>query len=160
MKRASGQQGLIVAINPQAKASLSELIKSCGWPVLLEATPLRLRRQLLLSMPAAALFWIDVETELKGMLELLSWLKSCEPSVRRIAVAYRLPTDVEIAVRSAGVHLYWSADEDLQLLVDACEQYGSQNVACRDAVTSPFEWNAAAGLIAAIDGDLYSREPP
>jgi hypothetical protein len=69
-------------------------------------------------IPSASLFWLDDERYVSVTAELLSWLATWEPAVRRIAIAYRMAADVEIAMRSAGVHLYLAADDDLRSMLE------------------------------------------
>ncbi len=114
----STSQGLIVSTSPRAAAALDELIVCCGWPVLLQATPQRFRRELLLGVPKLSLFWLDDERDVATTVQLLSWLGTYQPAVRRVAVGYQLPANVEVAVRSAGAHMYLAAADNIRALLD------------------------------------------
>ena len=118
MLTAPSTQGLIVSVSPLATPALEEVSGYCGWPVLMHATPLELRREMLRCIPRTSLFWLDDERYVGVTAELMSWLATWEPAVRRIAIAYRLATDVEVAMRSAGVHLYLAADDDLRSVLE------------------------------------------
>ncbi len=115
----SPRYGLIVSASPQATAVLDELIACCGWPAVRQATVQRLHRALLLGVPAVSLFWLDHERDVAGTAALLEWLGMCQPTVRRIAVGFQLPADVEVALRGAGAHLYLAAADDMQALVES-----------------------------------------
>jgi hypothetical protein len=115
----SSRQGLIVSAGALATPALKEVIDCCGWPVLLQATPRQLRREMLLGVPKLSLFWLDDDRYVGTTVQLLSWLGMCEPTVRRITVGYRLPANVEVAVRCAGTHLYLAADGNLRSLLES-----------------------------------------
>ena len=114
----SSRQGLIVSTSPLATPALREVIDFCGWPVLLQTTPRQFRREMLLGVPKLSLFWLDDDRYVGTTVQLLSWLAMCEPAVRRIAIGYRLAANIEVAVRSAGAHLYLAADGNLRSLLD------------------------------------------
>jgi hypothetical protein len=160
MTRAATKQGLIVATNRQATSALEELIAYCDWPVLLHASPQRLRHQMLLGAPRVALSWLDDESDVPAAIQLLTWLRTYENAVRRIVMAYRLPTDVEVAVRGAGTHLYLATDDNVSALVDAwmpCWQRieGRQKPALRpSAVDSP------DGLPTTSNANLFTNAVP
>jgi hypothetical protein len=118
MLTASSTQGLVVSVSPLATPALGEVSGVCGWPVLMHATPLELRREMLRCIPRASLFWLDDERYVGVTAELISWLATWEPAVRRIAIGYQLRANVEVAMRSAGVHLYLAADDDLQSMFE------------------------------------------
>jgi hypothetical protein len=114
----SSRQGLIVSASPLAAHALRQVIEYCGWPVLLHATPRQFRREMMQGVPQLSLFWLDDDRYVGTTVELLSWLGSCEPAVRRIAIGYRLAANVEVTVRSAGAHLYLAADDNLRSILD------------------------------------------
>jgi hypothetical protein len=114
----SARQGLVVSTRSQATGALNELISGCGWPALLQATPQQFRRAVLLGVPEFSLFWLDDERDVAITIRLLAWLKAYLPAVRRIAVGYRLPTHVEVAIRSGGAHVYLTATDDIRALLD------------------------------------------
>jgi hypothetical protein len=114
----SSRQGLIVSTSPRSTAPLDELIVCCGWPALLEVTPLRFRRELLLGVPTLSLFWMDNALHVGATVRLLAWLRAYQPAVRRVAVGYRLSPEVEVEVRSAGAHVYLPAADDFRSLLE------------------------------------------
>lgn len=158
----STRQGLIVSTSPQATAALGELIVCCGWPTLLHATPQRFRRELMLGVPKLSLFWLDDERDVAATVQVLAWLGTNQPAVRRIAVGYRLAADVEVAVRSASAHLYLAVDDNIRALVD-----GSIFQCLRGRDLCPAEWTAPSlvlnpqvGSPASHRADLHLSEPP
>jgi len=118
MLTAPSTQGLVVSVSPLATPALGEVSGYCGWPVLMHATPLELRRETLRCIPRTSLFWLDDDRYVGVTAELMSWLATWEPAVQRIAIAYRLAATVEVAMRSAGVHLYLAADDDLRSILE------------------------------------------
>ncbi len=114
----SCRTGLIISTDQASTAALDELIVACGWPVLLEATPLRLRRELLFGVPKLSLFWMDDERHVESTVRLLAWLRDIQPGVRRVAVGYRIDAEAEIEVRSAGAHLYLAATNNIHAIVE------------------------------------------
>lgn len=154
------RQGLIVSTRSQATAALDKLIACCGWPVLLHATPRRLHRELSLGTPKLSLFWLDSRRDLAATIQLLRWLGTHERVVRRIAVAYRLPTDVEVAVRSTGAHLYQAADDNIGALVRGWMPCWLRSQGRDEPALRPFALDPPPGLQTALEADLRSREPP
>ncbi len=118
MFAAPSAPGLIVSVNPLATPALNEVSDFCGWPVLMAATPLDLRREILRHASRISLLWLDDERHVGATTELLSSLATWQPAVRRIAIGYRMPADVEIAMRSAGVHFYLAAGDDLRTALE------------------------------------------
>jgi hypothetical protein len=112
------RQGLIASASPLATPALREVIDCCGWPVLLHATPRQYRREMLVRIPEVSLFWLDDDRYVGATVQLLSWLGMYEPAVQRIAIGYRLGTNIEVGVRSAGAHLYLAADGDLRSMLN------------------------------------------
>ena len=160
MARASTEQGLIVAANRQVTSALDELIAECGWPALLQATPQRLRRHLLLLPPSVSLFWLDDQSDLAIAMQLLTWLGSYDPRVRRIVVAYRLPADVEVAVRGAGPHWYLAAERDIPALVAGWMPRWLRSEGRLRPTVRPLALDSSTGLPSAFEADLQSSEPP
>ena len=160
MARASTQHGLIVTTNRHVTASLDELIVGCDWPILLTATPQRLRRQLLLGAPKISLLWIDVQSDLPLTIELLSWLARHAHAVRRIVVAYQLSSDVEVAIRCAGAQLYLAADDNISALIDAWLPMWLGRPERRTPATPGVHFASSSILPAPQQVDLGSSEPP
>ena len=113
----SCQQGLIVSAGRLVSAGLDELVACCGWPVLLQANARRLCRELSLLCPTLSLFWLDDERDVARTVQLLTRVRAFQPAVWRVALAYRLADETELAVRLAGIHLYLPAIDGLQALV-------------------------------------------
>lgn len=120
--------GLILSTCGQATSALDDLVAACGWPAVLQATPSRLQRELSLGIPRVSLVWLDDFRELAATTRLLEWLRASHPSVRRLAVAYRLAAgDVEPDIRSAGVHFFVAIDGQVRALaVGLCRQWLAQ----------------------------------
>ncbi len=111
--------GLIVSAARRPLGAFDELIDYCGWPVLLAATPRRLRRELLLGVPSVSLFWLDDARDLVAVVELLRWLRGYRPAVRRFVMAYRPDAQVEPAVRGANVHFFAAVERDIRNLLES-----------------------------------------
>lgn len=155
MKRAATKEGLIVATSRQVTSALEELIAYCDWPVLLHATPQWLRRQMLLGAPRVSLFWLEDESDVPAAIQLLTWLGTYENAVRRIVVAYRLPTDVEVAMRGAGTHLYLATDNNVSALVDAWMPCWRGIEGRRMPVLRPSAVDSTDGLLATSHANLF-----
>ena len=74
--------------------------------------------------PELSLFWLDDDRYVGTTVQLLSWLGMCEPAVRRFAIGYRMAVETEVAVRSAGAHLYLAADGNLRAMLEARSHHG------------------------------------
>jgi len=114
MPRAANPQGLITTTHQQATSAMEELIRCCGFPVVWSATPLRVRRHMLQSMPRVAVVWLDRDCDVEAAVQMLIWLGTYEPEVRRIAVAYQLPTELEVSMRCAGAHVYLATEDGIR----------------------------------------------
>ena len=111
--------GLIISSGVEPTAALDELSASCGWPMVLQATPARLRQEFSWGVPRVSLVWLGHRGELAASVRLLGWLRAAHPGVRRLALAYRLADDdIEPAVRSAGVHLFLAVDGQVRAVAD------------------------------------------
>ena len=159
---ASKSPGLIVATRPRAAAALDELIDCCGWPALLHATPRQLRNELVRRAPRFSLFWLDDQRELAATSRLLNWLAGYEPAVRRFAVGYQLPESLEVAVRSAGAHVYFDATQDIRALVDdsILRWLQSDGHGAADKVERSYVDDPPASLQTALDAKHRRGEPP
>lgn len=98
--------GLIVATRSEATSPLDELARCCGWPMLLEAGPRRLLRELSLRRPECVLFWTDDWRDVTSTAALIAWLRQRGDRPLRLAVAYQLAMDVEAVFRAAGAHSF------------------------------------------------------
>ena len=115
----SFREGLIVSPRASSTAPLDELLASCDWPAVLEATPQRLRRELSLRVPEVTLFWLDDEGHVDATVQLVSWLRNFQPAIRRVAVGFRVVPDVEVALRAAGAHVYLAANDRVAPLLES-----------------------------------------
>jgi hypothetical protein len=106
-------RGLIVAGFPRAIDALDQLAAISGWRTLLQATPRRLRSEVLLLTPEFVLFWIDDERELGTISPLLAWMAVSQPQLRRVAVGYQQATHVEVALRNVGAHAYFATNDNI-----------------------------------------------
>jgi hypothetical protein len=112
------QHGLIVSLGAQTTAPLEELATRCGWPVLLNASANRLRRELDLQSFRGVLFWLEDRQHVAATANLMTWLRQRHPRPYRIAIAYRFSGDVEPLFRAAGVHSYMLASGDIAAVAE------------------------------------------
>jgi hypothetical protein len=112
------QPGLIVSLGRQTTAPLGELAARCGWPVLLNASAGRLRRELDIQCFRGVLFWLEDRQHAAPTAYLVAWLRERHPRPYRIAIAYRLASDVEPLFRAAGVHSYLLASGDIAAVAE------------------------------------------
>ena len=115
---------------------------------------------MLLGVPRVLLFWIDGQSDLSIAAQLLTWLGRYERVVQRIVVAYRMPTDVEVAIRSAGAHLYLAADDDIRALVDAWLADWQRSNGRREPALPSLALGSTPVLQAAGEANLHACEPP
>src|ERR671921_686146 len=93
--------GLIAATRADVSQPLDDLVASCGWPLVLEARPRRLARELSLHNPKCLLFWLDDRQSIAATVRLVAWSRDRGHRPYRVAVAYRMPADVEAVFRAA-----------------------------------------------------------
>ncbi len=110
--------GLILSAGQTATTALGELAACCDWPVLLQATPRRVQRELLLQGPEVLLIWLDDLRDMAATVRLLEWLSGYRSEVRRLAIAYQLGPAVELAIRGAGVHYFVALDSGIHALLN------------------------------------------
>src|SRR5262245_49201291 len=93
VKLSSG--GLIATTRAKVTPPLKELVGSCGWPLLLEASPRRMHRELSVHSPECVLFWLDELQAVAATAQLIAWSRHRGARPFRVAVAYRMTDDVE-----------------------------------------------------------------
>jgi hypothetical protein len=103
--------GLIVATRKEVTPPLDNVVRCCGWPLLLEATPRRLAHELALRKPECVLFWLEDRAALSPTERLVSWSRERGTRPHRVAVAYRMDANAEAVLRSAGAHSFLSISE-------------------------------------------------
>jgi hypothetical protein len=119
-------QGLIATTRANVTPPLEELVRSCGWPLVLEATPRQLALELAHHEPQCLLFWLEEQKNVARLAQLVAWARERGARPLRVAVAYRMEADVEAVLREAGAHGFLPIDgrstrrvpEALQALVE------------------------------------------
>jgi hypothetical protein len=98
--------GLIATTRTDATPPLEELVACCGWPLVLEAGPRRMLRELALHRPECVLFWTDDWCDVAPTAELIAWSRRRGHRPFRVAVAYQLAREAEAVFRAAGAHSF------------------------------------------------------
>lgn len=111
---------------------------------------------MLLTTAKVSLFWLDGESDLPAAIQLLTWMGTYENAVRRVAVAYRLPTAVEIAIRGAGAHFYLATDDNVSALVDAWPRIEGR----RSPALGPSALDSLNASPTTSDANFFPSEPP
>jgi hypothetical protein len=96
--------GLIATVRTATTPTLDGVASCCGWPVLLEASPRRLDRELSTANPECVLFWLDDGDGVDATARLIAWLRQRGARPLRIAAALDADGAVESTLRSAGAH--------------------------------------------------------
>ncbi len=109
--------GLIVSPTRRASDLLDELIAYTEWPVLVEPSVRLLLQQIEVTSPQCLLFWFDETQDIDSGLKLIARLRDRGSRPYRVAVVYRLPTDAEPAIRSAGIHSVLNVCGSIEALV-------------------------------------------
>lgn len=97
-------QGLIASTRSDSTPPLIDLADCCGWPLLLDATPRRLHRELSHHNPECVLFWLDDERCVTATATLIAWSREHGARPIRIVVAFEIDAHVESVFRAAGAH--------------------------------------------------------
>lgn len=97
-------QGLIATARADVTPPLDELVRNCGWPLLLDATPRQLALELAHHEPQCLLFWLEERKNVARLAQLVAWARERGARPLRVAVAYQLGGDVEAVLREAGAH--------------------------------------------------------
>jgi hypothetical protein len=111
MKNSSA--GLIATTRTDISPPLNDLIACCGWPLVLEARPRRLARELALHNPSYVLFWLDNRQSIAATARLITWSRERGHRPYRVTVAYRMEADVEAVFRAAGAHSFFQITDCL-----------------------------------------------
>ena len=118
MIRTIQSPGLIVSTAPHGTAAFDALVSCLEWPVVVAASPRRVRDELPLNELQCLLFWLEDQREINATVNLLTWLRERSPRVYRIAIAYRIDARVEPLIRGAGVQMYLPATADIGSVFD------------------------------------------
>src|SRR5687767_15949518 len=118
MIRTIQSPGLIVSTAPHGTAAFDELVSCLDWPMVIAASPLRVRDELSPNELQCLLFWLEDQRETSATVNLLTWLRERLPRVYRIVIAYRIDARVEPIIRGAGVQVYLPATADIGSVVD------------------------------------------
>jgi len=97
-------QGLIATTRADVTPPLEELVRSCSWPLVLDATPRQLALELAHHEPQCLLFWLEERKNVARLAQLVAWARQRGARPLRVAVAYRMESDVEAVLREAGAH--------------------------------------------------------
>lgn len=100
--------GLIATAQASATRMLDDVAASCGWPVLLEASPRRIQRELSALNPECILFWLDDLLAIEATARLIAWSRQRGARPLRVAAALDPDVAVEAALRAAGAHGFLS----------------------------------------------------
>lgn len=100
--------GLIATTRAALTPQLDELATSCRWPVVLEATPRRLQRELASHSPECLVFWLDELAAIEPIARLITWARQRGARPLRVAVACDIAGDAESTLRAAGAHGFLS----------------------------------------------------
>lgn len=100
--------GLIATVQAAATPTLDDVAASCGWPVLLEASPRRVQRELATTNPECLLFWLDDGLAIEATARLIAWARQRGARPLRVAAALDADDAVEAALRAAGAHSFLS----------------------------------------------------
>ena len=103
--------GLIATTRADVTPPLDDVVHCSGWPLLLEANPRRLARDLSLHDPECLLFWLDDRQGLAPTARLVEWSRQRGARPYRVAVAFRLGSDIEAVFRAAGAHTFLSISD-------------------------------------------------
>jgi hypothetical protein len=140
--------GLIATARADVTPPLDDVVRSCGWPLVLEANPRRLAQEFSLHNPECVLFWLEERQHVPTLARLIGWSRERGARPYRLAVAYRLDADVEAILREAGAHTFVSVGDRSALAVAA---------ALRSLYVAPAQ--TAGGAAAGARPRMAPREP-
>lgn len=110
--------GLIIAHTARTTSLLDEFIALCDWPVLTNPSIRALFEQIDHSQPSCLVFWLQGKIDDTPAARLVARLRDRGPRPYRIAIAEGLSETVEPVFRSAGVHTYLNASDDIAALIE------------------------------------------
>lgn len=102
--------GLIVTVRASASPTLDDVAASCGWPVLLSASPRRIHGELTALNLECILFWLDDVVATQATARLIAWSRQRGARPLRVAAALEPPDAVEAVLRGAGAHGFLSVN--------------------------------------------------
>jgi len=82
--------GLIATARADVTPPLDDVVRCCGWPLVLAANPRRLARELSLYNPECVLFWLEELQNVPALARLIGWSRDRGARPYRMTVAYRL----------------------------------------------------------------------
>jgi hypothetical protein len=109
--------GLIATVLAAATPTLDDVAASCGWPVLLEASPRRIQRELSALNPECILFWLDDVLAIDATARLIAWSRQRGARPLRVAAALDPDDAVEAVLRAAGAHGFLSVSQQSAAMV-------------------------------------------
>jgi hypothetical protein len=154
-------RGLIATTRAAATPPLDDVVCRCGWPLVLEATPRRMQRELALHRPECVLFWLDDGQAVEPTAQLIAWSRHRGARPYRVAVAYRMTCDVESVLRAAGAHSFLPlAGQAGAHVAAAMERLLTESVRTVEAVATSSTLTPTAGGHAALEMPAESVRPP
>jgi len=154
-------RALIATTRLAATPSLDDLVCCCGWPLVLEANPRRLQRELALHRPECVVFWLDEVQDVGPTAQLIAWSRHRGARPYRVAVAYRMTGDVESVLRSAGAHSFLPlAGQPGAHVAAALERLLEESVRTAQAVATNPTLAPTSGGHAALEMPAESVRPP
>lgn len=155
-------RGLIATTRADATPPLNDVVGCCGWPLLLEASPRRMQRELALQNPECVLFWLDDWRAVAPTAQLIAWSRHRGARPYRVAVAYRMNDDVESVLRAAGAHSFLPlAGQSGNVVAAALDRLLYESVRTVDAAAiTPALAPAGNGRVATLDMPAEPVRPP
>lgn len=136
-------QGLIATVHVAITPALVNVAACCDWPLLLDATPRQLSREVEQINPDCVLFWVEDAQAVEPTARLITWARRRGARPLRVAAALEMDASLEATLRSAGAHGFIAVTETSTQLVAAAlrsllqptgaERRGSPAVAARAA---------------------------
>ncbi len=153
--------GLIATTRADVTPPLDDVVNCCGWPLLLEASPRSLARELSLHHPACVLFWLDDRNGLAPMARLVEWSRDRGRRPYRVAVAFRLEPDVEAAFRAAGAHTFLPiAGRSGMAVADALRPLFTEPIRAAGALDDSAPWKVLRDSVMALEVPSHLVRPP
>lgn len=154
--------GLIATTRASATPQLDEVANCCGWPLVLEASPRRLARELSLHDPECVLFWLDDRHAIASTARLVEWSRQRGSRPYRVAVAFRLESDVEAVFREAGAHAFLPiAGRSGRAVADALRPLLAKPIRSTAAAQKHFgPWSVLRDSVVALEMPPDLMRPP
>ena len=137
--------GLIATTRSRPTPPLDEVVACCGWPLLLNANPRRMQRELSFYNPECVLFWLDDRHAVAATASLIAWSRHRGARPYRVAVAFQMSDDVESVLRAAGAHSFLPlAGQSGSFVAEALGRLLQESVRTVDAAATKSALSAAA----------------